>query len=442
MLPTGGGQAWLMVSADAQRDPLQLLLDQETHRLAWLLPVRHSRMAESAFAYFRGAAAVMAADLARQPHSGLMVQLCGDAHLLNFGFFGSPERQLLFGINDFDETYPGPYEWDVLRLATSFLLAARSNGFSSGDQEAIAARALRSYAKAMRQFAAMPFIPMWVARLPLEQLIEERGSRNFRRHLRRVVTSALHRDSRQAVRKLCEADPNGELRFRHDPPLLWRHADLPSDLLAGLHWREWAEHLFETYKDTLRPDMRHFLSRYRLADAALKAVGVGSVGTRCAVGLFVGEHPDDVLVLQSKQALPSVLAPYLPGPAPDHQGERVVQGQRLLQTASDVFLGWTRSLLHHDFYWRHFRDWKGSVEVECLDAEGLTDYARLCGWTLAKAHARSGDRRAIAADLGTPKAFARRLLTLAEQHAQWAHADHALLLEGIARGQISSSPLV
>jgi hypothetical protein len=428
-----------MVSAGVHRDPLQLLLDQEAHRLHWLLPVRHSRMAESAFACFRGAAAVMAADLARESHSGLTVQLCGDAHLLNFGFFASPERQLLFGITDFDETYPGPYEWDVVRLATSVLLAARSNGFSSDEQEEATARALRSYAKAMHQFAAMPFMPMWVARLPLEPLIEERGSKTFRRHLRRVVASALHCDSRQAVRKLCETDANGELRFRHDPPLLWRHWALPSDLMGGLHWREWAEHLFETYKDTLLPEMRHFLSRYRLVDAALKAVGVGSVGMRCAVGLFIGEHPDDVLVLQSKQALPSVLAPYLPGPAPEHQGERVVQGQRLLQTASDVFLGWTRSLLHHDFYWRHFRDWKASVEVECLDAAGLIDYARLCGWTLAKAHARSGDRSAIAADLGKPKLFAQRLLPVAEQHARWAQDDHALLLEAIARGQMACS---
>ena len=432
----------MVLSSGGARDPLTLLLDQETQRLEWLLPVRHSRMAKSPFAYFRGAAAVMAADLARHSHSGLLVQLCGDAHLLNFGFFGSPERQLLFDINDFDETFPGPYEWDVVRLATSFLLAARSNGCGDAEQEAICCRALRSYAKAMHQFAAMPFMPMWVERLPLEALIKERGSRNFREHLRHVVAAALHRDSRQAVRKLCEADANGGLRFRHDPPLLWRHVELPPALLGGLHWREWAEHLFESYKDTLRADMRHLLSRYRLVDAALKAVGVGSVGTRCAVGLFMGESAADVLVLQSKQAVASVLAPYLPGPAPEHQGERVVQGQRLLQTASDVFLGWTRSLLHHDFYWRHFRDWKGSVEVECLDADGLKDYARLCGWTLAKAHARSGDRRAIAADLGSPKAFAQRLGDVAAQHAQWAQDDHALLLEGIARGQISSSPVV
>jgi len=429
-------------SVSVERDPLKLLLDQESQRLQWLLPVRHSRMAESPFAYFRGAAAVMAADLARQNHSGLMVQLCGDAHLLNFGFFGSPERQLLFDINDFDETFPGPYEWDVMRLATSFLLAARSNGLAPAEQEAICCRALRSYAKAMHQFAAMSLIPMWVARLPLEPLIKQRSSKTFREHLRRVVATALHRDSRQAVRKLCETDANGGLRFRHDPPLLWRHGELPPDLLAGLHWRAWAEHPFESYKDTLRSDMRHLLSRYRLVDAALKAVGVGSVGTRCAVGLFMGECPDDVLVLQSKQAVTSVLAPYLPGPAPEHQGERVVQGQRLLQTASDAFLGWTRSLLHQDFYWRHFRDWKGSVEVECLDAEGLMDYARLCGWTLAKAHARSGDRRAIAADAGAPKQFAQRLLDGALAHAQWAQGDHALLLDGIARGQISSSPVV
>ena len=428
----------MVASAGERRDPLRRLLDQESHRLEWLLPVRHSRMADSAFAYFRGAAAVMASDLARQPHSGLMVQLCGDAHLLNFGFFASPERQLLFGITDFDETYPGPYEWDLVRLATSFLLAARSNGVPAAQQERITRRAIRSYAKAMHQFAAMPFSPMWAARLPLEPLIEERGSKNFRHHLRRVVASALHRDSRQAVRKLCETDANGVLRFRHDPPLLWRHSELPSRFTGGFHWREWVEHLFETYKDTLRPEMRHFLSRYRLVDAALKAVGVGSVGSRCSVGLFIGEGSDDVLVLQNKQAVASVLAPYLPGPAPEHQGRRVVEGQRLLQTASDAFLGWTRSLLHHDFYWRHFRDWKASVAVEDLDAGGLHDYARLCGWTLAKAHARSGDRRAIAEDLGQPRALAERLLPGAAEHAQWAQADHALLLEAIARGQIAS----
>lgn len=429
-------------SAGATRDPLTLLLDQETARLDWLLPVRHSRMAQNAFSFFRGSAAVMAADLARQPHSGLMVQLCGDAHLLNFGFFASPERQLLFGINDFDETYPGPYEWDVIRLAASVLLAARSNGCSSAAQELICSQGLRAYAKAMHRFAEMPFIPMWVAHLPLQPLIKEQSSKNFRHHLRSVVRAALQRDSRQAVRKLCESDGSGGLQFRHDPPLLWRHSELPSDVLGGLHWREWVETAFERYKLSLRPEMRHFLARYHLADAALKAVGVGSVGTRCSVGLFIGESADDVLVLQSKQAVASVLASYLPGPVPVHQGERVVQGQRLLQTASDVFLGWTTSSLNHDFYWRHFRDWKGSVVVECLDVDGLTDYARLCGWTLAKAHARSGDRRAIAADLGKPKLFAQRLIPIAGQHAQWAHEDHALLLEGIARGQIESSSLV
>jgi hypothetical protein len=244
------------------------------------------------------------------------------------------------------------------------------------------------------------------------------------------------------VRKLCEGDGTGGLQFRHDPPLLWRHVELPSHILGGFHWREWSDYQIELYKETLRPEMRHFFSRYRLVDAALKAVGVGSVGTRCAVGLFMGETPEDVLVLQGKQAVASVLSPYLPGPAPVHQGERVVQGQRLLQTASDVFLGWTRSRLDHDFYWRHFRDWKGSVQLDALDVDGLTDYASLCGWTLAKAHARSGDRRAIAADLGKPKLFAQRLMPIAQQHAQWAHEDHALLLEGIARGQIESSSLV
>ena len=422
-------------------DPLALLIQQEEQRLPWLLPVRHSRMAENPFAFFRGAAAVMASDLARRPHSGLMVQLCGDAHLLNFGFYGSPERQLLFDINDFDETHPGPFEWDVQRLAASLVLAARSLGLSEKQQGKICRRGVRTYAEAMAQFAAMPMLPMWVARLPLERLIDQRASANLRCHLEGVIASALRRDSRQAVRKLCESDGSGGLRFRHQPPLIWRFEHLPEQWMQGLQWQEWVAAVKASYISSLAPALQHLLSQFRLVDSAFKAVGVGSVGTRCGISLFVGEHPDDILVLQVKQANASVLAPYLDRPAPEHQGQRVVQGQRLLQTASDSFLGWCTNPAGEHLYGRSFRDWKGSVDVAQLDADGLKDYGKLCAWTLAKAHARSGDRRAIAAHIGDPRAYGRQLLEPAIEHADLAVHDHALLLQGIASGRISTSEI-
>jgi len=328
------------MNSSVRLDPLELLRQQEATRLPWLLPERRRRMAESPFAFFRGAAIVMAADLGRQPHSGLMVQLCGDAHLLNFGFYGSPERQLLFGINDFDETHPGPFEWDVQRLAASFVLAARSLGLSEKQQSKVCRRTVRAYGEAMAEFAAMPQIPMWVAQLPLERLIDEHASANFRGHLKKVTTAALQRDSRQAVRKLCEPDGSGELRFRHQPPLIWRFDALDQAWLVGMDWHDWLQNMLRSYMGSISSTMQHLLALYQLKDSALKAVGVGSIGTRCGISLFRGQHPDDILVLQGKQAEPSVLAPYVNLPAPEHQGQRVVEGQRLLQTASDAFLGW------------------------------------------------------------------------------------------------------
>lgn len=424
-----------------RRDPIELLSQQEIHRLPWLVPVRHSRMAADAFAFLRGAAAVMAADLSREPHSGLMVQLCGDAHLLNFGFYGSPELQLLFDINDFDETHPGPFEWDVIRLATSLLLAARSLGLSEKQQSKVCRRGVAAYAEAMASFAAMPFLQMWVRKPPLEELIDQRAGASLQAHLKKVVATALHRDSRQAVRKLCELNSSGDWVFRHEPPLIWRYAELPSDVLFGVPWRQRFDLLFDAYLKSVRPELRHLLSHFRLSDAALKAVGVGSVGTRCALGVFVGEHPDDVLVLQSKEAQPSVLAPYLDQPVPDHQGERVVHGQRLMQTASDAFLGWTTTPEGGHFYWRHFRNWKGSVDVSQLDAQGLKDYGKLCAWTLAKAHARSGDRRAISTSMGEPKGFAAALFERALVHAHQTELDHRALVDAIAQDRLDVSDM-
>jgi uncharacterized protein (DUF2252 family) len=422
-----------------RRDPIALLCRQEASRLPWLVPVRHSRMAANPFAFFRGAAALMAADLARDNHSGVMVQLCGDAHLLNFGFYGSPERQLLFDINDFDETHPGPFEWDVIRLTTSLLLAARSLGLSGKQQSKVCRRAVETYADAMARFASLPFLAMWVARLPLEELIDQRASGNLRAHLEQVKAMALQRDSLQAVRKLCERSSTGELQFRHDPPLLWRSADLPASVRGEMDWRQRIELIISDYLGSIRPEMRRLLSNFRFRDAALKAVGVGSVGTRCAIRLFVGDHPDDVLVLQTKQAEPSVLAPYIDQPVPAHQGERVVQGQRLMQTASDAFLGWTTTPEGYQLYWRHFRDWKGSVDLNRLDARGLKDYGKLCAWTLAKAHARSGNRHAVSACIGEPKAFSSSLLERALIHAHCTELDHRALVEAIEQGRLEAS---
>lgn len=422
------------MNSSTRLDPLALLKQQEAQRLPWLVPERHRRMAESPFAFFRGAAIVMAADLGRQPHSGLMVQLCGDAHLLNFGFYGSPERHLLFGINDFDETHPGPFEWDLLRLAASFVLAARSLGLNERQQSRVCRRTVRAYGEAMAEFAAMPQIPMWIAKLPLERQIDERASANFREHLTKVTAAALQRDSRQAVRKLCELNGSGELRFRHQPPLIWRFDALDQAWLASMDWHDWVQTMLGSYMDSISSTMQHLLAQYQLSDSALKAVGVGSIGTRCGINLFVGQHPDDVLVLQGKQAERSVLAPYVNLPAPEHQGQRVVDGQRLLQTGSDAFLGWGTNPAGDHIYIRHFRDWKGSVDVAQLDGDGLKDYGKLCGWTLAKAHARGGDRRAIAAHIDDPKRFAQDVLEQAIHHADLAEADHASFVGAITQG--------
>jgi hypothetical protein len=414
-------------------DPLQLLSEQEATRLPWLVPVRRSRMAENPFAFFRGAAAVMAADLSRQSQSNQMVQLCGDAHLLNFGFYASPERSLLFDINDFDETHPGPFEWDLQRLAASLVLAARSQGLSTKQQLKICRRGVRAYGKAIARFADLPFIAMWRWRPDLDELIESTPSHTLRHHLKAVVSRARMRDSRQAVGKLCEPNGAGGLRFRHDPPLVWRFAELEERWHGGVPLEEWIRYSQTTYFASLRQEMRHFMGHFRLVDVALKAVGVGSVGTRCAIGLFVADDPDEVLVLQSKQAESSVLARYIPDPeVPEHQGERVVQGQRLMQTASDTFLGWATNMEGQHCYRRHFRDWKGAVDLACLDAEALGDYGKLCAITLAKAHARSGDRRGLAAYLEVQAGFVDRMQELALLHADLAEQDHARLVVSMA----------
>lgn len=428
----------LNMLAMESRNSLGLLLEQEQSRVKELLGVRHSRMAATPFTYFRGAATVMASDLAGKPHSGLMVQMCGDAHIMNFGFYASPERQLLFDINDFDETFPGPYEWDVIRLATSVLLAAQSNGFKSEEQEQICNTALVAYAKAIGKFAEMPFWEMWHSHLSKQRLLDKGGSENLRNHLKGVVSSALKRDSRQAVRKLCEIGDDGLYRFKNATPLIWRTKELPESWRERLDWDEWGPQMFASYFRSIQPDVRHVFSHYRLIDSAIKVVGVGSVGTRCAISLFIGKHAEDLLILQGKEAAPSVYARYINASSPNHEGQRIVQGQQLMQTASDFFLGWASNPNEEHTYIRHFRDWKGSIDVSSLNSLGLSDYAKLCAWTLAKAHARTGDRIAIAAHIGEPKKFSQLLKQEALKHCQLNAIDYARMLQAMATGEIDS----
>ena len=443
-----------MPGVGERTDPIALLQAQDADRFAWLLPVRYGRMAADPFCFFRGGAAVMAADLAPMPRSGVEVQLCGDAHLLNFGFYASPERALLFDVNDFDETLRGPFEWDLRRFLASVVLAARQLGLVPELQERLARRGSRSYRKAMRRFAGLPLQQLWSLRLDVDRFIAELEPGPFREHLQTVSQQARRRDTRQALRKLCEPDREGRLRFRHQPPLLWSFRQRPPNLWPDLaipdptpeNPEPWFAHersVLEPYVQSLREDHRHLMLQYRLLDAAVKAVGVGSVGTRCTIGLLQGPGgPDDLLVLQSKQASRSVLEPYL-GPSPHaHHGQRVVCGQRLMQTASDIFLGWTTTGVGTQVYMRHFRDWRWGLSLEGLDGEGLEQLVKLCGWVLAKAHARSGDPRAMAEALDSGKRLDAALATAALAYADQTEADHRQLLAALASGRLPSDPLV
>jgi uncharacterized protein (DUF2252 family) len=421
-----------------RRDPIAVLQAQEADRLPWLVPVRHSRMAANAFAFYRGTPAVMAHDLGSAPSSGLEVQLCGDCHLANFGFYASPEWRLLFDINDFDETVRGPFEWDLKRLVASAVLAARALKLPPEHQARAARRTARAYRHAMRTLADQPLQQVWAQRIDVEGFVAEVEHLPLRRHLEKVCAKAKARTSSEAAGKLCEFGPDGALQLRHDPPLIWRHALLDRQWTADMHWRELVDDMLLKYLASLPAELRHLMSQFRLSDAALKAVGVGSVGTRCAIGLFVGRHRDDVLILQSKQAETSVLAPYASSPAPEHQGQRVVEGQRLMQTASDPFLGWSTGARGRQHYWRQLRNWKGSVDLTALDAKGLELYGELCGRVLAKAHARSGNRVAIAAALSSGKGIDQALEHFALTYADQSEQDFSRFLQAIKEGQLET----
>ncbi|KOG33117.1 MULTISPECIES: DUF2252 domain-containing protein [Streptomyces] len=419
------------IPSSQRPDALHILEAESAGRLPGLAPIRYGRMAASPFAFLRGAASVMAADLGAQKHTGLTVQLCGDAHLLNFGVYASPERTLLFDVNDFDETMPGPFEWDVKRLAASVTVAALQNGSAKAKAHRAALVAVESYRTNMRRLAGLGELAVWYERIAIDDDVLPLVRRGGRARFAHGVARARRRTSLQALGKLTETDASGTRRFIDDPPLLERVTDVDRVTLGKI---------FSDYRSSLSEERRVLLDRYRYVDAARKVVGVGSVGTRCFVLLLEGRDATDPLFLQIKEAGPSVLEPYLTPSAYAHQGRRVVSGQRLTQAASDIFLGWMTGPQERHFYWRQLRDMKGSAEVETMSPATLRDYARLCGRALARAHARSGDRIAIAAYLGATDVFDRAVADFALAYAGQNADDYAALGGAIAAGMVTAAP--
>ncbi|MBX9361384.1 DUF2252 domain-containing protein [Streptomyces sp. WAC04114] len=422
-------------------DPVEIIERQSATRVPELVPIRYGRMSEAPFRFYRGAAAIMAADLAETPVSGFRVQCCGDAHMLNFRLLASPERHLMFDINDFDETLPGPWEWDVKRLSASFVIAGRANGFSAKERASVVRATVRSYRERMRAFAGMGNLDVWYTRFDMDELQKQFTpmlSAGQRDRLAHTEKQARAHDTLQVFDKLTHVI-DGRRQIASDPPLLVRLQDLLPDRERGDLERE-INHLIERYGRTLQTDRRFLLEQYRLADIARKVVGVGSVGTRCWIILLLGKDDEDPLFLQAKEADESVLAPYVGGSALRTQGERVVAGQRLMQATSDIFLGWERVQgmdgERRDFYLRQLRDWKGIAVAENMSPKRMTLFGRLCGATLARAHARSGDRIAIGAYLGGGDTFDRALVTFAELYADQNEKDHQALVDAIRAGRI------
>ena len=426
-------------------DPLALLEEQAKSRVPELVPIRWGRMMVSPFTYYRGAALPMASDLSHTPVSGLAVQACGDAHLSNFGIFGSAERRLVFDVNDFDETLPGPWEWDVKRLAASMEVAARGNGFEGKDRREIVTATVASYRRAMRGFAAMSNLDVWYAHADVDQLQAEYDSELKKRQRKAVgkgMAKARTADSMQAVAKLTHL-VDGRPRIIADPPLLVPIADLlPMDTDQAAFEAQ-IKDLLATYQGTLETDRRYLLEQYEYADMARKVVGVGSVGTRCWIVLMFGRDESDPLFLQVKEAEASVLSRFVGASKYTNMGERVVAGQRLMQASSDIFLGWQRAEAgldgqQRDFYVRQLRDWKYSITIEALLPHGLRIYGELCGWSLARAHARSGDRIAIAAYLGGSDVFDQAITRFAAAYADQNERDQQALVDAVASGRITA----
>jgi uncharacterized protein (DUF2252 family) len=421
-------------------DPVELLAHQATSRVGQLIPLRYGRMLVSPFTFYRGAAAVMAADLAGTPRSGFEVQLCGDAHLSNFGAFASPDRELVFDVNDFDETLPGPWEWDVMRLAASFSVAGRDRGFGAEERRRTVATMAAEYRQAMRRLAELGNLEVWFTKIDVEAIAAGWAAAAGAKEVKafeRNVEKARAKDRMRALSKLTH-EVDGELRIVSEPPLI-----VPIEELVSAEDGDIEARLLEVlaaYRESLAEDRRALLDGYRFVHAAHKVVGVGSVGTRAWIVLMLGRDKGDPLFLQVKEAQRSVLEPYVAASAFEHQGERVVQGQRLVQNASDIMLGWVTMKgidgQDRDFYVRQLWDQKGSARVERMDPRALTTYAEICGMTLAHAHARSGDRIAIAAYLGKSESFDKAMAAFAESYADQNERDYAELRAAADEGRI------
>ncbi|NUP39938.1 MAG: DUF2252 domain-containing protein [Streptomyces sp.] len=427
-------------------DPVDVLERQSADRVPELVPIRYGRMLESPFRFYRGAAALMAADLGAAPHSGLTAQLCGDAHLLNFRLLASPERHLVFDINDFDETLPGPFEWDLKRLATSLEIAARARGLDAARRTAVVRGAVESYRERMHRLAGMGTLDIWYAQDDADQLAallpEERPDKAVRKRTGKALAKARTRDTAQAFGRLAHV-VDGRPVIAADPPLITPLSDLlphgPRGELTG-----WLHELLHRYARSLPAERQLLLGRFEVADMARKVVGVGSVGTRCWVVLAIGRDEHDPLLLQAKEAGRSVLAPYTGGGAGrGHQGRRVVEGQRLMQSAGDILLGWVRATgidgRQRDFYVRQLRDWKGIARPDTMSPSMLRLFARVCGASLARAHARSGDPVALAAYTGTGDALDRALGEFAEAYADQNEADHRALAAAVSDGRVTAA---
>jgi uncharacterized protein (DUF2252 family) len=423
-------------------DPVALLERQATTRVPELVPIRYGRMLVSAFTFYRGAALIMASDLAGTPRSGITTQICGDAHLMNFGVFASPERRLVFDINDFDETYPGPWEWDVKRLAASFAIGGRDNGFTTAERRQVLLTLVGQYRSSMREFAAMSNLAIWYAHLDVDSAMTELRKNlggAARKRTQAALAKARTRDNLQAFEKLTTV-VDGQRRIVADPPLIE-----PIDNLAqGLEREQILTQIrtiIRSYRQTLQSDRRHLLEEFRLVDLARKVVGVGSVGTRAWIVLLLGRDDSDPLFLQAKEAEASVLEDFVGRTDTRNHGARVVHGQHLMQATSDIFLGWDRvhgfDGIDRDYYIRQLRDWKGAAEVETMTPATMAQYARMCGSTLARAHARSGDRVAIASYLGGTDRFDQAIAAFSEAYADQNERDYDALVAAEKEGRIT-----